>query len=182
MKGDLVIKLSQSKYLYTNFNRILAMRKKGVTLLIVLVILAILDAAYLTEIHYSTGTTFCDTIPGSDCGTVNRGAYSEFPPWTFEWWIDAGLPSVPNALMALIALSVMLVLAIVSIRTKDKKLERKLHNWIYALLIVSFLYGLWLVYVQKFILKTWCYFCLLLDLLIISSLIAIIYIRKKSGD
>lgn len=156
------------------------MKRKGVTFLIILSILAIADAVYLTEIHYSTGTTFCDTIPGSDCGTVNRGAYSEFPPWTFAWWVDAGLPSIPNGVMGLLDFGLILVLTIWSLRTNNPATEKKLHNWIYALLIISFLYGMWLVYVQKFILKTWCYFCLLLDLLIISSLITISYIRKKA--
>lgn len=159
------------------------MKRKGMIFLLVLIVLAVIDSAYLANLHYSTGESFCDRIKIGeariDCGTVNRGAYSEFPPWTFTWWVDAGLPSIPNSILAVVTFIALGVLAISSLRTQNPQTERKLYNWIFGILLISFFFGLWLIYIQKFVLATWCLLCLVLDVLILLSLITIVAVRRK---
>jgi uncharacterized membrane protein len=158
--------------------------KKRAILLIVLIFLGIagiLDAAYLAKLKYTDTESFCDTLQGFDCGTVNKGAYSEFPPWTFIWWVDKGLPSAPNAVLGVIGFVVISMLSLYALQLKDQKKQHKIIKYILALLIISFIYGMYLVYIQKFVLRIWCLFCLVLDAIIILSLI-ITYILYKRGE
>ena len=143
------------------------MKRKGVTLFIILAILGIAIGGYLTHLHFSNGASFCDRVPGFDCGTVNRGAYAEFPPWTFTWWIDRGLPTIPNAVMAIGAFIAMIALVTWSIKTKNPVTEHKVLKLTLVLVTIGFLFGLWLIWVQYHILQLWCLLCITLDYILL---------------
>jgi len=154
-------------------------RNIGFIILIILAIIGILDSSYLLKLKLTDSASFCDQLVGFDCGTVNKGAYSEFPPWTFTAWVDAGLPTIPNSTLGIIGFVFVLVMSLYALSQKNKKKIHKITKIILIFLTISFIYGLYLIYIQKFVLRTWCLFCLVLDAVILLSLITAYMMYKK---
>ncbi len=158
-------------------------RTKEEILLIVLFVisfLALLDGAYLTYLHYDPdASTVCNFGEGLNCDTVNRSPYSTIDNIFYFLAIDLGLSvpivtiSIPIALMS-IAIFLLIKIGIFHVWHK-KSIGWFTHNHIMKTiqwtLAISMLYGVWLIYIQKFILNTFCVFCLVLDFLILCALI-----------
>jgi uncharacterized membrane protein len=117
------------------------MRKPLRIALIVACLTGIVLSCFSLQSHYSQSkTSYCSLDSTFDCDVVNRSIYSE-------------VHGVPVALIGLLGYLFMLGLVLLA----DRK-------WAVRTLLVSaaggLCYALYLAYIEKYILATWCLLCL----------------------
>ena len=163
-------------------------RTKEEILLIVLFalsFLALVDGIYLTYQHYGTSTSsLCKFGESFDCNIVSKSAYSTVDNIFYFLAVDLGWPvpiitiSVPIAIIAIVAF-LLIKIGIFHVwhkRSIGRFTHKHIMSAIRILLIFSLLYGVWLIYIQKFILQTFCFYCLVLDVLIFLALTVSLWI------
>src|SRR3989344_7986467 len=169
-----------------------------------LLIIGILSALFLVYEHFSaTASKYCTFGESFDCGIVNKSPYANLDGRSYLLTIDFGLPlplidisginwffdlMTSNAFWGFLTL---LLVFLLHTKFKNKKLlwitPEKNKKWIRGLLIFGLIYGIYLLAIQHFILKTYCIVCLILDAVILFSLIIVIKTKnkpkaKKSGS
>ncbi len=154
----------------------------------VLLVIGMLVSLFLVYEHFSpTASKFCTFGESFNCGIVNKSPYANLDGLSYLLTIDFNLPlplidiSGSNFFFDIITsnafLGFLTLLTIFLLRTKfkNKKLlwiePKENTKWVKILLVLGVIYGLYLVYIQHFILQTYCLFCIILDLIILSSLI-----------
>lgn len=101
-----------------------------------------LDASYLTASHYSGVPVICSVLDG--CEKVTASVYST-------------LGNIPVALMGMVYYFTILFAMAWFLSTRDKK------SIIFAsgLTAAGFLASLWFVYLQLFVIKAICFYCMI---------------------
>ena len=143
-------------------------KKRGLIIILVSSLIAIIVSIYLLYQHYSIKSSFCDITQDISCDIVNRSLYSE-------------IFGIPVSLFALITFYIITVLTIATLR-KDKIFnldEKNILNIIFYLMIISLVFALYLVYIEAFVLYAVCPLCVLLDIIILVILIVIIKLRRR---
>lgn len=112
-------------------------------LLVLLPLLGLLDAAYLTWEHYANVVPPCSIYWWSDCGKVLKSSYSMF------------FGIIPLALMGVFQYLAELIVAIYLILT-DNPLSAKLLR---ILTTVGAIFSLYFVYLMIFVIKSICLYC-----------------------
>jgi|GEM_PF-460788 len=121
-------------------------------------------SAFLLYLHFKPDLTgFCNLAAKFDCDIVNKSIYSE-------------IFGVPVALLGLIAYIIITVFAIRGLY-KDQK---KLLPYMTAFVSAGFLFALYLTGVETFILRTYCIFCVMQQVIIFVDLSLLLYSRKLS--
>lgn len=111
------------------------------TLAAVIAPVGIADSAYLTAKHYASAQVPCGIVSG--CKTVLTSSYAEI----------FGIPTAAFGVFAyFLAFSLALLTAFGS---------RSLWMPFGALLVLMSLFTLWLIYLQAFIIESFCQFCLI---------------------
>ncbi len=155
-------------------------KKTLLVILFVLSFLAIVDSSLITYEHYSKAPlSFCKFGKNFDCGIAAQSPYATVDNIFYFLAVDLGLSvpivtiGIPVAIMAIVVFLLIKIGALHIWHEKDIGRFNTNHMiWsIRGLLIFSLLYGISLIYVQAFILRTYCLYCLLLDALILASLI-----------
>tara|TARA_Y100000034_G_scaffold114894_1_gene151458 strand:- start:25 stop:486 length:462 start_codon:yes stop_codon:yes gene_type:complete len=148
-------------------------------LLIILSVLAILNSSYLLFLHYTPhDVAFCDPTEAFNCETVNKSIYS-----TIDGNINhilgtnINLP-IPNALISIIVFLGIFLLALQIYYNKYIISKKYVILKLKSVLILSFLFALYLVYIEAFVLFSWCLFCIILDVIIILALILALSIKN----
>jgi uncharacterized membrane protein len=128
--------------------------------LIFLNIIAVLATIYLTYVHFKPGASeVCNFSEKWDCEIVNQSIYSEL-------W------GIPVSILGFLNYAFLLSF---SIRGLYKK-QDKLLPWVLGATILATAFALYLTGIETFVLKTYCIFCviqqiiILLDLGILTSL------------
>mgnify|MGYP000117869684 CR=1 FL=1 len=101
-----------------------------------------LDSLYLTIQHYTVGYTNCG-VEASDCAIVTGSSYSV-------------MFGVPTALYGVFYYLVAFVLGVVYLKIKKTELIKYLGGWS----VIGFSSSLYLLYIQAFVLRAFCKFCL----------------------
>ncbi|MBM3231814.1 vitamin K epoxide reductase family protein [Candidatus Pacearchaeota archaeon] len=157
-------------------------------LLSVFLIIGILISAFLIYEHFSaTASKFCSFGNNLDCGIVNKSPYANLDGISYLLTIDFNLPLplidisginvffdfiTTNAFLGLLTLFFVLMLNLNYKKSKFLFVKREANaKWIKGIMVFSIVYGFYLFLIQHYILKTYCIFCLALDLTIIISLI-----------
>ena len=109
--------------------------------LLVVALLGLADASYLTLEHYQGVIPPCTVVSG--CETVLTSAYS----------VVAG---IPVSLLGAIYYLIILVGVFAFLESKKTVLLK----WALVCTIAGMLFSLWFIYVQAFILGAWCLYCL----------------------
>lgn len=109
--------------------------------ILVVAFLGFIDASFLTAEHYSEMTPPCFIVQG--CDVVTTSSYSK-------------ILGIPVSLLGALFYVSILILGIYYV---DKKKSVAL-TLIHLATSAGFLMSLWFVYVQAFILKSWCLYCL----------------------
>jgi len=149
-------------------------KKRGLKIILVCSVLAILIFAYLLYIHYKpAGSKFCNFGEGFNCDIVNKSIYSE-------------IAGIPVSLLGVLTFIGVLILSILSLNNYKKKVSYyfvvnyefmiKTIFWISA---AGLLFALYLVYIEAFVLYSFCIFCLIGDILIITTLITSYLLMQK---
>ncbi len=169
------------------------------TTLNILLIVGMLSAIFLTYEHFSaTASKYCTFGESFDCGIVNKSPYANLDGISYLLTIDFGLPLplvnisginwffdliTSNALWGLLTL---LLIFLLRTKFKNKKLlwitPQKNKKWVIGLLTFGLVYGIYLLAIQHFILKTYCLFCIILDAVILLSLIIAIKIKNEKQN
>src|SRR3989344_4359769 len=164
------------------------MVNKSRLLLSIFLVFGMLISAFLIYEHFSlTASKFCTFGTNLDCGIVNKSPYANLDGISYLLTIDFNLPLplidisginwffdfiTTNAFLGFLTLLFVLLL---NLNYKKSKflfiLKERNVKWIRGVLIFGVIYGFYLFLIQHFILKTYCIFCLALDLIIIISLI-----------
>lgn len=164
-------------------------------ILSILLIIGMLVSAFLTYEHFSETTSeVCKFGESFDCGIVNKSPYANLDGLSYLLTIDFNL-SIPlinlsnknvfldfltsNAVLGFLTLLFVLILNTRNIN-EDFLFVRKEDRlkWMRGILIFGLIYGGYLFYIQHYILKTYCIFCIGLDLTIIASLITVFLMKK----
>ncbi len=154
----------------------------------IFLIIGILISAFLIYEHFSeSASKFCTFGEGFNCGIVNKSPYANLDGLSYLLTIDFNLPLplidvsginlffdfiTTNAFLGLLTLFFVLMLNLNYKKDKFLFIEKKSNaKWIRGIMIFGMLYGFYLFLIQHSILKTYCIFCLALDLTIIVALI-----------
>lgn len=170
--------------------------KKKYLILNIFLILGMLIALFLVYEHFSeSASEFCSFGASLDCGIVNKSPYANLDGISYLLTIDFGL-NLPfiniaginpffdfltsNAFLGFLTLVLMFFLARANYKNKEFLFIKrdKTINWMLAIAMFGVAYGFYLFLIQHFVLKTYCIFCLGLDITLIGQLITIILIKN----
>ncbi len=155
-----------------------------------LIILGILVASFLLYEHYSPSPSkFCNFGSSFDCGIVNKSPYSTVDGMFYLLAVDFKLPvpiyniPIPVAGMGILILIILGILGhsvfnnkdFLGISPKKALLSAK------VLLVLALLFSLYLFLIEIFLLKTYCIFCIVLDIILILMTV-IIFTAKIPGE
>ncbi len=115
---------------------------KKVFLIIILVasILGLIDAVYLTIQHYNNAVVPCTILSG--CGVVLKSSYA----------VVLGLPL---SLVGTLYYLAVFVMALMVWRGKNSWLKK-----LWSLVLGGFIFTLYFIYLQIFVIEAWCIYCL----------------------
>ena len=124
-----------------SYNKPLTASNRIIILIAVISFLGFLDASYLAAKYYLGGPLPCSILDG--CDTVTTSKYS-------------AIAGVPVALLGAVYYLIIFVLAISYLESKKDKLMFLISRFT----VIGFLASLWFVYLQVFVLKALCLYCL----------------------
>lgn len=127
-------------------------------------LIGLVDALYLTVKHYLQSSVFCSLLNG--CDKVTGSSY-------------ATIIGIPVALMGMVYyFSLLLVTILILTRPNNKKFLKI----IFAISSGGFLFSLWLVYLQIFVIKALCLYCLVsATVTTMIFTLSLIYLLKLKG-
>lgn len=153
----------------------------------VLLIIGMFVSLFLLYEHFApVASKFCKFGNSFDCGIVSKSPYSNLDGISYLLTIDYNLPLplidiaginpifdflTTNAFLGFLMLFALLFLIHSYVRNRS---FLGIQSWqmprlITGLLIFSLLYGMFLIYIQHSILKTYCILCLTLDAILLST-------------
>ena len=137
-------------------------RRSVLTAIIVLSVLGLAISSISLVNHYSTGTSsYCSFGDNFNCDIVNRSIYSR-------------LFGVPVALIGMIGYALIGILAWLSRRGNDQR------GFIIAGALVGLGFSLYLTYLEKYVLATWCILCLCsLALIVLITILSLLAMRSS---
>ena len=136
---------------------------KVTILLFVIALLGFVDASYLTIEHYKGVIPPCTIVDG--CETVLTSSYST-------------ILGTPVALGGAIYYFLILISVLVYFESKNTKPLK----WALLLTFPGLIMSLWFFYVQAFILKSYCVYCLGSLFTTIILFLITIYLFKQKGE
>ncbi len=174
-----------------------SMKKKNIFVFMnILLIIGMLISLFLVYEHFSKkASKFCTFGSSFDCGIVNKSPYANLDGLSYLLTIELNLPLplikisdkniffdfiTSNAFLGFLTLSLLLFL--IRANYKGKKFlfieKEKTFKWVKGITLFSIIYGFYLFLIQHFILKTYCVFCLVLDVILL-MLFVILWSFKK---
>ena len=162
----------------------------------VVCVLAMLVSLFLIYEHFSeSAEKVCPFGKSFDCGIVNKSPYSSVDGFLYFLLFDVGVNVrllnlsqygliieflTTNAFLGFLTF-LYLLLSIIHIKKKKKffgmDAEKQLKT-AKLILWLSLVYALYLVYIEFFVLKTICVFCVVLEILIVTGLILVYRLRR----
>jgi len=144
--------------------------KRGLIVILISSLIAIITSTYLVYQHYSDTSSFCDITQDISCDIVNRSLYSE-------------VFGIPVSGLSLLTFYIVTVLSIFALKNKNIfGLNKKaMFDIIFWLMLIGVIAALYLIYIEAFVLYAVCPLCVLLDILILIVLITIIKLKKQLG-
>jgi uncharacterized membrane protein len=112
---------------------------------LILVVIGIIVSSYLSYSHLSNTSVVCVEGSEFDCGLVQSSVYSK-------------LFGVPIAYLGL--LTYLMLGALLLLEDRSELIAEYGTIMIFGITLFAFLYSIWLVYVQVFILQALCQWCL----------------------
>mgnify|MGYP001611697474 CR=1 FL=1 len=166
-------------------------KKKRILVAQILLIIGMVISLVLLYEHFSPSeASFCTFGSQFDCNIVNKSPYANLDGISYFLTMDKGL-SLPlidlasqgwfldlitaNAFLGFLTLFFVFGLTRSYQRKKDFLFVKNIHllSWMKWILLFGVLYGLYLIYIQHYIIKSYCILCLSLDVVLIISLLLV---------
>lgn len=130
--------------------------KSKLRIILICSLLAVFVSSYLLSLHLSDSGSICDINNQFSCDIVNKSIYSE-------------ILSIPISLLSLIFFYIVSIAIIFVLKGKRfLNLEKNtLMKALFYMMFLSLIFSLYLVYIEVFVLFSFCLLCLVLDILII---------------
>jgi uncharacterized membrane protein len=144
--------------------------KIAIILFIILAGIGFIDATYLTITHFGQQSVICDGT--NTCDLVLTSEYSEFY-------------GVPVAFFGVLYYLTILILASLCLEKVKTNSEQKLLKKMFFLTPIGFLGSLWFTYLQAFVIKYYCTYCLfsaLISTLLFAIFLYFIFCKKCRND
>lgn len=116
------------------------MKKLFLIIIFIAGLAGLVDSIYLTVEHYNNAIVPCTILNG--CGTVLNSAYANIGP-------------IPMSLVGIVFYLAMLTLTILSWKNSQQWLKK-----LWLLSLIAFVFTLYLIYLQIFVLQALCIYCL----------------------
>jgi vitamin-K-epoxide reductase (warfarin-sensitive) len=108
-----------------------------------------------------------------DCGSVNHGKYSVFPPLSFE--DKPGKIHIPVAALGIVGYALIAVFALMGKLRIVLELAR-----------VGFFFAAMLTYIEAFIIETWCIYCVwsqgIIAAIVLATVVALLLRRLRRAQ
>lgn len=132
---------------------------------ILLGLIGLIDAVYLTAKYYTQSSVFCSLL-NNGCDLVTSSRY-------------ATIGGLPIALVGVVYYGVILFGA-VSLWRKPRPV---VWNYLFLISAVGFMFSLWLLYLQIFIIRAICFYCIISAAAsILIFIISLIYSLKNNKN
>jgi len=132
--------------------------KKLYVVAAVLSLLGLADALYLTIEHVTGQSVRCTILAG--CSAVLSSPYA----------VVAGIPLAAIGAAAYFAVFSLAILTLFGYSSAGKVMR--------VLVVVMFLVSLWLIYLQAFVIREFCQYCLL-SALITTTLLVVVFLSRR---
>tara|TARA_Y100000310_G_scaffold312628_1_gene360112 strand:+ start:2750 stop:3280 length:531 start_codon:yes stop_codon:yes gene_type:complete len=161
-----------------------------------LLVMGIILSLFLVYEHFvPEASKLCKFGESFDCGIVNKSPYANIDGISYFLTIDMGL-NIPlidisgiNWFFNLITsvaflgfVTLLFVFGLLNAREKKKGFlwigKKNTLKWIKGVLLFGVLFGIYLIFVQHYLLKFYCIFCLALDIILWASFIVVWRIKK----
>lgn len=130
---------------------------------LLLIVLGILVSGYLSYVQLTAQPMVCAEDAGFNCDVVQNSVYARV----------GGVP------IAYLGLATYLVLgALILLENRLAILREYGHLMVFAVTLFAFVYSMYLVYVQAFVLEAFCQWCLMHEL-IITVLVVLVTLRLR---
>jgi len=136
------------------------MNQKIIWLIVILSILGIFDTAYLTAERYLNSPVYC--LVGGNCDKVLSSPY-------------AVIYGIPLALFGLLFYFSVLIFAMIFQFSETASRRRFILRLLFALTCLALIFSGWLVYLQLFVIKAICVYCVLSAINITALFLVSIY-------
>jgi len=132
--------------------------KKVYVVAAVLSLLGLADALYLTIEHVTGQSVRCTILAG--CSAVLSSPYA----------VVAGIPLAAIGAAAYFAVFSLAILTLFGYSSAGKVMR--------VLVVLMFLVSLWLIYLQAFVIREFCQYCLL-SALITTTLLVVVFVSRR---
>ena len=144
-------------------------------LIALLALAGLVVSSLALRIHFMDPNTAppCAVSEHWDCGTVNHGKYSVFPPLSFDE--KPGTVHIPVAAMGILGYALIAVLALLGRLRIVLELAR-----------VGFFFAAFLTYIEAYIIETWCIYCVwsqtIIAAILLCTVIALLLRRRRRAQ